>query len=175
MKYEDPEIPGWMWKAELQWLYQTAKGMKTIVEVGSWMGKSTHALCSGCPGTVFAVDTFMGTDNERDTYHAYAKTHSVREAFNRNVGHFDNLVVLAQPSTKAVAWFDDRSIDMVFIDGDHSYEAALADFVFWSRKCKVLFCGHDKDHTGVPRALRDFGRPWLIGADSIWYMDVRAI
>ena len=45
-----------MYPAELEWLYKAAKRMKSIVEIGSWQGRSTYVLLSGCQGPVMAVD-----------------------------------------------------------------------------------------------------------------------
>jgi predicted O-methyltransferase YrrM len=45
---------------ELQWLFNTAKNMNSIVEIGSFLGRSTVALLSGInpTGKVYAIDIF---------------------------------------------------------------------------------------------------------------------
>jgi len=50
--YKATQIEGWMSYAELIWLNLTAKKMNSIVEIGSWKGRSAHALASACPGKV---------------------------------------------------------------------------------------------------------------------------
>ncbi len=57
-EYKDLGIQGWMSLKELNWLYQQAKKCDSILEIGSWKGRSTHALLSGCKGIVTCVDTF---------------------------------------------------------------------------------------------------------------------
>lgn len=61
--------------------------------------------------------------------------------------------------------FDDNYFDLIFIDGDHSYEGATEDLNNWWRKCNTLFCGHDYmlNHTvwggvtcGVKQAVDEF-------------------
>src|SRR5579872_1226425 len=57
-------INGWMLSTELEWLAEKAKRRKNIVEVGSWMGRSTRALADSTRGTVIAVDTWKGSDED---------------------------------------------------------------------------------------------------------------
>ncbi len=122
MKYSDPNIRGWMFGAELQWLYETATTMKSVVEIGSWEGKSTHALLSGCSGIVIAVDTFKGSaiDPSHITT-TLAKEFDIYSRFKRHVGHFPNLTVMKMDSKKASEFFKPKSVDMIFIDGGDGY------------------------------------------------------
>ncbi len=48
-------------------------------------------------------------------------------------------------SRNAARIFKDGSCDLVFIDGDHSYEAAKRDIEMWLPKVKPggILCGHD--------------------------------
>lgn len=62
-------------------------------------------------------------------------------------------------SLDAVAQFPDKSLDWVYIDGDHSYEAVKADLVAWLRKVKTggVLVGDDYDwldEFGAPSVLR---------------------
>lgn len=127
------KILGWMSDKQLDWLFNISKGMKSVVEIGSYKGRSTHALLSGCDGTVWAVDPFKDFNNDKDYY----------EEFIKNVGDFKNLKPLRMKSEEAVKQFKDKSIDMVFIDGGHSYEEVKQDIEMWLPKTKKIICGHD--------------------------------
>ena len=67
-------------------------------------------------------------------------------------------------STSEKAYYDffvlqDIKIDVLFIDGDHSYEATLADCEAYYPKLKKggLFCGHDYSSLdSVKQAVNDF-------------------
>lgn len=163
-----PEIQGWMADDELQWLYQTAATMQTIVEVGCWLGRSTHALLCGCPGIVYAVDHWLGNPCERNTIHKAATERDLLPEFQANLRGFDRLTIIRKPSLDAAMEFADGSVDMVFIDGNHEYPACLDDMRAWWPKCRVILCGHDKGQDGVPQALQEFGKPIENAAGSIW-------
>jgi len=153
MIYEKTEIDGFMSGDELDWLFERAQTMDSIVEIGSWKGLSTHALLSGCMGTVFAVDTFLGSPDEIEGAHIEARDHDIYQIFYRNVGHFKNLVTMRMESVKAAQFFRSQSIDMIFIDGSHKFSDIMIDLLSWVPICKNLICGHDIHEAGVPRAL----------------------
>lgn len=145
-------IAGWTTPNELAWLYFVAQEMDSIVEIGCWMGRSTDALLAGCKGTVWAVDHFKGSKTEREAGHQRAKREDIGKIFLKNVGYHKNLKLLKMDSLEAVKRFEDKSIDMVFIDGGHTYEEVKTDIKAWLPKAKNLICGHD--YTGdIKRAV----------------------
>lgn len=162
------EIDGWMSSEELVLLNNLAKETNSIVEIGSWKGKSTHALLSGCKGIVTAVDHFKGTVSDGDAHkEAFEDSESVYKQFVDNVGHFINLKIIKNTSEEAVANFEDKSIDMVFIDGEHTFESVRKDIDIWFPKTKKIICGHDYNFEGVKEAVnKAFNKVETIG--SIW-------
>lgn len=176
-KYEHPNIPGWMGGNEIQWLYETALKMESIVEIGSWMGKSTHALLSGCPGIVYAVDHFQGSPDERSGSHHEASERDISINFLMYVGHFKNLRLIKGDSIEAAKGFIKKSIDMIFIDGCHMKAAVRADILAWLPICKKMMCGHDFGG-GVAEALNELWEEGklpnkAVGAiDSLWSMEI---
>ncbi len=156
-KQPTPEIQGWMGKDSLAWLYERAQQMESIVEIGSWKGRSTHALLSGCRGPVFAVDHFKGSPDELNGAHGEAARRDIFPDFWQNVGGFRNLVLFRMESTEAAKYFAPKSVDMVFIDGCHMKQAVMADINAWAPKCRKLLCGHDAGYKTVQEAIRDCG------------------
>lgn len=148
-------IRGWMRPVDLSWLYQTAKNMDSIIEIGSWKGRSTFALLSGCKGIVHAVDHFLGNEGKRDSDCKEAKTGDIYNQFLNNVGHFGNLKVYKMDSLSASKLFEDNSVDMVFIDAGHTYNEVVADIEAWAPKARKLVCGHDAPMKSVIRAVKD--------------------
>lgn len=162
------EIEGWMAPDELNWLYTTALEMDSVIEIGSWKGKSTHALLSGCKGQVIAIDTWKGTKGEEGNPHIEAEQHDIfTDNFMKNVGMFPNLKPMKMTSLEAAALIPDKSADMVFIDGDHSYEAVKADIEAWLPKARKIICGHDYQWHSVQEAVTEkFGE--IDTAETIW-------
>ena len=164
-------LPGWMSTQELIWLHAQAMQSTSIVEIGCWKGRSTYALLTGCEGTVYAVDHFQGSVNELDTTHAEAKTRDIHADFMANVGWFPNLSVMKMSSAMASKQFVDLNVqaDMVFIDGEHTTEAVLADIAAWAPLTSRILCGHDSYFPEVAEALGKSNVLWHRGSGSIWY------
>jgi hypothetical protein len=165
------DIQGWMNFNELNWLYQKSKKMESIVEIGSWKGRSTHGLLSGCPGTVIAVDHFQGSPMELDRAHVEAKTGNIKEQFLNNCSKFNNLRLIEGTSEDAAKEIPDKSVDMVFIDSAHDYEAVKKDLLVWKDKPVKLLCGHDYSFDSVYKAVSE-----VIGDirqyETIWYKEL---
>jgi len=172
MEYNVAEnkIKGWMNEVDLLWLFNKAKEMNNIIEIGSWKGRSTHALLSGCKGTVYAIDHFKGSQAEPRA-HAEARTGDIYGQFMENVGHFKNLRVLKMDTAEAVKQFEDKSIDMVFIDGGHSRQEVIGDINRWFPKAKKMLCGHDFPMGSVKRAIDETIKEVLVNDEeggTIW-------
>jgi hypothetical protein len=134
-------------------LFELASSMNSVVEVGSWEGKTTHALLSVCKGKVYAVDHFNGSNCPTDlTYKLSGK-----EKFLTCCGWFPNMVLMEMYSNEAAKLFDDESVDMVFIDAGHLYEEVLDDLRSWYPKVSKVICGHDYSYPSVRQALAEFG------------------
>jgi glycosyltransferase involved in cell wall biosynthesis len=172
------EIEGWMRFQELQWLFEESKKHKVIVEIGSWKGKSTNAILSGCKdGVVYAVDTWEGSKDERDDTHWLAQKENVFKTFKKNTAQFGNLKTICKTSTEAAKEFKNNSIDFCFIDAGHTKEEVQEDILAWLPKMKRdgIISGHDFDigtwmsvYEGVESV---FGKPDGV-CDSIWWVDL---
>lgn len=135
---------GWLDPLEgyaLNLLAQHGPGSGSIVEIGSFMGRSTCWLADGTKkrggGKVTAVDHFKGSPVHRKggthecseivaTGSSYAKF--IENLHSYNLLDYVNPIVGA--SEEAVKNWK-YPIRLLFIDGDHSYEESSKDFNLW--------------------------------------------
>ena len=173
-KQHDENPDGWMTQLELDWLKQAAAQMGSVIEVGSWKGRSTKALLEGCKGTVTAVDHFEGSEDYGDATLTIAREEPIYDIFMKNVGHFPNLKVLKMSSEMAAYGMNGDKADMIFIDSDHRYEQVKAEIERWMPKVKKLICGHDYTDgwPGVKKAVEEKFDKFHV-AGSIWFAEVK--
>jgi hypothetical protein len=136
------------------------------VEVGVFKGQSLAWLGieianRGLPTTLHAVDTFAG-------WPGVLQGKELRAAFDKNMAPVraalgDRLVVHAVSSVDAAQRFPAQSLDVVWLDADHSYEAVRADIRAWLPKLRPggTIGGDDWDWQkgGVAKAVTEaFGK-----------------
>jgi len=168
---------GWMKTAEFEWLAEKASKLRTIVEVGSWMGRSTTAMADNLegPGVILAVDTWRGSE-EHGSFLADKPPDFIYRIFCKNLRkHVDSgrVCPVHLPSVEAARVFQAigcAGFDMVFIDAAHDYENVKADIQAWKPLVKPggLLRGHDWGHPPIVQAVRELlGTPKT--SSTIWY------
>ena len=177
------QIDGWMSEEELRWLAEQAQSLprtSNVVEVGVFLGRSARALLDNISydSRLYCIDPYEDYEDEGVKCAAEGGTWSgvFQEAINnlKQDGCVPpTIVFFREPSARAALRFLDHTIDMIFIDGDHSYRSVLNDITAWERAVKPggLICGHDYNiHPGVKLAVDEcfsFGRiKFPVG--SIW-------
>jgi predicted O-methyltransferase YrrM len=151
------KIEGWMTPEELRWLATQASRCQSIVEVGSYAGRSTRALADNCPGKVTAVDTWAPGPWTKDIDWMTDDLASQYERFRANMSpHIaEGKVVPVRESSVNAANSATVAYDMIFIDGAHDYASVKKDILVWGALTRGLLCGHDYDHPGVKQAVTE--------------------
>jgi hypothetical protein len=102
----------------------------------------------------------------------------VKQTFLTSAEPFMNKInFINKKSIDAINDIEDNSLDYIFIDGDHNYEAVVQDLKNYYSKVKTggIFAGHDIGSQGVQRALSEFLPKLGITevrtcAHSTWYL-----
>ena len=110
---------------------------ETFVELGTQMGESYFAFCQsiveqGFTCQAYAVDTWKGDQHTRpydDVVFEEVTAHN-----QRHYAGFSHLLRLT--FDEAAERFSETSIDLLHIDGAHTYEAVSHDFLTWWPKVK---------------------------------------
>ncbi len=165
-------VDGWMSQTELEWLYGRAALMNEVAEVGAFKGRTTTALAEACRGMVYAIDHWEGDDDGNKVLRGIYDKENVEAVFDENMKPYANVVKIRKPSVEATKVVKGE-VDMVFIDGEHTYESVKADIEAWLPITRRLLCGHDysNEWPGVVRAVTEaFGSVNVVG--SIWWVDL---
>ncbi|HEY6320004.1 MAG TPA: class I SAM-dependent methyltransferase [Thermoanaerobaculia bacterium] len=138
----------------------------TYVEIGSFMGLSSALVASTLVAVgnhearFYCVDTWEGSVEHQDLEVIQRK--QLYHIFCDNIqsaGVAPMVRPVRMPSVEAVRFFPPASVDLVFVDGDHTYEGCLADLEAWWPTIKPggRVLGHDcVPGECVDRAVRAF-------------------
>ena len=143
------------------WLIAAARP-RSLVELGTYSGVSYAAFCAavlreGLATRCYAVDTWEG--DEHSGFYGNAMYENFRRFHDAHYATFSE--PMRTTFDNALGYFSDGAIDLLHIDGLHTYEAVKRDFEQWRPKLSprgaVLF--HD---TNVRE--REFG-VWKLWAE----------
>ena len=117
-----------MTQAELNTLYDLGCSLSVqpkVLEIGSYLGASSCYLASAInkkKGHLYCVDTWENQtmpEGEKDTFNL----------FTHNIASIKNVIIPVRKNSKELDISDICcQLNMVFIDGDHTYNAVNSDF-----------------------------------------------
>lgn len=126
-------------------------GFSRGAEIGVWRGAYSASFCEASPAMhMLCVDpwrsyqAWLDTKNDMPVDKATA---FIEEAYQQARARLDplNCTIVREFSVAAARGVPDRSLDFVYIDGNHVFEAVIEDLTAWSPKVKKggLIAGHD--------------------------------
>lgn len=192
-KHREDVVRGWFNPKQQRWYRDRVSRIKggTIVEIGVYGGASLLSMIDVCVknnNKVFGIDPWekvelfngkKASDEERDRKRAALK--QLRENLVRILKKYKyGCVKLMQEFSPQVAHnFQDNSLNLVFVDGSHSYKSVRDDLLAWWPKVKSnggIFSGHDYGVSafGVKRAVDEFVKERGLNlrvVDGIWEIE----
>jgi SAM-dependent methyltransferase len=163
-------VEGWLTDAQAKRLFERACEARSIVEIGSYRGRSAILLALAAPdgAELTAIDPHAGHDRgPRQIEGSAAEGDADFRAFHRNLeraGVAHRVRHVRLPSTEALGEVEGE-LDLLYVDGAHRYRPARDDLALWGPR--VREGGHMLVHdafssVGVTLAI---GRLLLAGAD----------
>ena len=146
---ENMELPdGLINRMDMELLYDHAD-VDLAVELGTFRCASAIILAKKAK-RVFSVDSYGSTDNCETLKYDYFDN-------VKTVQGFQNIKLMNCPSWDSAKYFDNKSIDLLFVDAEHGYDSIHKDFYAFKPKMKVggliLFHDYDDRHPDTMEAI----------------------
>jgi predicted O-methyltransferase YrrM len=178
------EVPGYFSYNDLyDYVADNVKPNSTLVELGTWLGKSANYLLDKLKElkkevNFVTIDTFKGTDDEElhqnivgafngDIFYEFIDN----TVLSNNYGSFD---IIKDTSHNAANQFTNNSIDYIMLDAGHSYEDVTNDIKIWYNKIKPggIISGDDYGGSyfpGVTQAADEYFYKQFSRGFRTWY------
>lgn len=128
---------------------QTGEYSETILK--KWNGKELILIdiWKEIAAELYCDVANVSQDKQRDNL---AKT------FDKIYPFGDKATIIRADGNRAVSLFADNTLDFVYIDANHSYNAVTHDIALWYPKVKKggYLCGHDYPYIDVKKAVDEF-------------------
>ena len=130
----------WPWAGHKRFAYDFVRNIKpkVIVELGTHKGTSLFSMCQaikdgGLKSSITAVDIWVG-DPHAGFYDEsiYTEVQKIASTYYKSL----DIHLLRKTFDDATSDFNKSSIDLLHIDGMHTYEAVKHDFESWISKVK---------------------------------------
>lgn len=161
-------------KIGLQDLCDYVGDMSTFImaEIGCYVGDSTEIFKSKVD-YMFCIDPWKNGYDPNDGASENIDMSIVEAQFDELIKFSSNVQKMKMSGNEAIEHIEDESLDLVYIDGLHTYEGCKNDIEKWLPKIKPggYIAGHDygsKHFPGVKEAVDEFFTPDKTFRDSSW-------
>ncbi len=138
------DIEGWLTDAQADRLRGAAQRLDvgaTVVEIGSFRGKSAVVLAAAVPsgGRVVCIDPHLGSDRGPQEFAAdHVRGQDDYEAFHANLARHDVTAVVEHVRAFSSDALDavEGPVDLLYVDGAHRFRPAGDDLVRWGDRVR---------------------------------------
>lgn len=119
-------------------------GFKRGVEIGVYKGEFSEVIAKTFKGDLYSIDPWS-------LYKDYGNSRGLKRMDEQFKATYDrlrpykNAHVIRSTSMEALNYFEDGSLDFVYIDGNHQFAYVAEDLYHWAIKLRKggILCGHD--------------------------------
>ncbi|MBF0510868.1 MAG: class I SAM-dependent methyltransferase [Candidatus Omnitrophica bacterium] len=158
------DVDGFLTDREGQILYSLAfecRGVGSIVEIGSWKGKSTIWLAQGVKDAkkkqvLYAIDPHVGSsEHQQENHKVWTYEEFLKNIDAANVT--DIIHPIVKYSSEAIPDLKVRPIELLFIDGAHEYEFVAQDYKLFAPLVSMdgYVAFHDTPWPGVKQFIKE--------------------
>jgi len=145
-RHDIPPYTGWLKPSSRTDLYDVMNSLgcfKIGAEIGVMRGVNALAMLQRIEGSFLnLIDPWTLYGNWKDQ----EKIDRRYTTTLRRMGQYSERVnIIKKTSMEAVGDFKDESLDFVYIDGFHEFDAVMSDLIFWVPKVRPggIIAGHD--------------------------------
>jgi SAM-dependent methyltransferase len=155
--------------------------IKTVVEVGSWLGKSTRHIGQLLPknGKLYSIDTWKGSIEDANDKVAQDKLPTLYEQFLSNTIRAkltDKIIPIKSDSLLAAETLAAINPDLIYLDAAYDTDSVLKNLSAWYPFVKGkrgILCGDNWYWDSVKIALRRFCQEHnlaLYVGENFWFI-----
>ena len=151
-----------------------------IAEIGVMKGNTALFLLEHCPSieTYYAVDAWVWTPEYAGSKEFADSTRKMDDSDwerwyqDLRAVEDDRLILVRDWSIKAAKHFEDKSLDLVFLDAQHTYLEFKQDLEAWTSKVRDggILCGHDYFVNDVYYLVNKVFKQHYVQGRTIWWV-----
>ncbi|MDP2685274.1 MAG: class I SAM-dependent methyltransferase [bacterium] len=191
--HKEHQLRGWPWFPGPLKKLAGSLNEGVVVEIGVFGGASLLSIVEACQKNntiIYGIDPWEKINTGNGAEMSEDKKKIYRSSIKKVRLNLENIIKCEKYSTvklmhdfskNVVSQFADESIDILLIDGDHSYDSVLEDLSLWWPKVKKggTVWGDDFNLYSVRQAAQDFceqkklivtahkgGRAWEVAKDT---------
>lgn len=156
-------------------------GFQYGAEIGVQYGEYSKKLCKANPNLkLLCIDPWL----PRGAKYTQERQNEIYQHCIKNLKDY-NCTIIKKTSMEALNGVQDKSLDFVYIDGDHTFDYVMEDIIKWNKKIKTggICAVHDYNYNvdlGVIFAVDAYTRahnirPWYVTKEvqptAFWVVD----
>ena len=130
-----------------------------LVEIGTYTGASAKMFAQN-GFSVVTIDPYIGKYDDDDSWISNSDFTIIRNKFLEEIKGQVNIIPIIARSVTTSLLFEDEFVDVVYIDGSHTYQDCFDDITAWYPKVRKggAIVGHDYGFQTVKDAVAEYSR-----------------